>query len=79
MSRQYVLLKDRKINDQFSRWLYRSIINNYGSIEFFSQESGICKANIYRWIDGSYKPDRKNLIIISKMFHVSVDYLLLIM
>lgn len=79
MSRQYIWLRDRKIDSQFSRWLYRSIMNNYGSIDEFSYESGICKPSIYSWINGDYKPSRKNLRKLSKMFHVYVDDLLQIM
>lgn len=78
MPRQYIWLKDRKIDSQFSRWLYRSIMNNYGSIDSFSYEIGICKSNIYSWINGYYKPGRKSLKILSKIFRVPIDYLVAI-
>lgn len=79
MPKQYIFLKDREINSQFSRWLYHNIITNYGSIDYFSCKSGICKANIYSWINGDCKPSRKNLRLISKAFYVLVDDLLTIM
>lgn len=79
MSRQYIFLKDRQIDNKFSRWLYYAIMNGYGSIDKFSYESGICKTLIYAWIAGDYRPGRKSLATLSKMFRVSVDELLQIM
>lgn len=79
MPRQYIWLKDREINNQFSRWLYRRIMADYGSVDVFSYESGICKSKIYSWINGYYKPGRKSLKILSKIFRVPIDYLVAIM
>lgn len=73
MSRQYIWLKDREINDSFSRWLYYSILNKYGSIDQFSYVSGICKSSIYAWITGIYRPNCKNLAILLKMFQISFN------
>lgn len=79
MARQYIWLRDREFNNQFSRWLYNSIINSYESIDEFSYKNGICKSNIYSWIYGDYNPGRKNLRRLSKIFYVRVDDLLQIM
>lgn len=49
---------------------------NYWSQEDFAEKLNVSRQAVSRWENGTALPDAQNILQISKLFHVTTDYLL---